>query len=113
MMHDLNPDAVYNLMVGPEEEMEEMLDTWTCLLTTQMSAKKGIKVFGEAGEQAIMKELEQLLYWKVMKGHDPKTIPWEHKQAALKYLMFLKKKHCGRIKGCGCADGQKQRVYKM
>ena len=26
--------------------------------------------------------------------------------------MFLKKKRCGKIKGQGCADGQKQRVYK-
>ena len=25
--------------------------------------------------------------------------------------MFLKKKLCGRIKGRGCADGRKQRVY--
>lgn len=26
--------------------------------------------------------------------------------------MFLKQKHCGRIKGHGCADGWKQHVYK-
>ena len=26
--------------------------------------------------------------------------------------MFLKKKRCGRIKGRGCADGRKQRIYK-
>jgi hypothetical protein len=26
--------------------------------------------------------------------------------------MFLKQKQCGRIKGRGCADGQKQQVYK-
>ena len=25
--------------------------------------------------------------------------------------MFLKKKRCGTIKGCGCADGWKQRAY--
>jgi hypothetical protein len=36
----------------------------------------------------------------------------EEKRAALHYLMHLKKKHCGRIKGRGCADGRKQRVYK-
>jgi Reverse transcriptase (RNA-dependent DNA polymerase) len=34
------------------------------------------------------------------------------KQRALAYLMFLKQKRCGRIKGRGCADGRKQRVYK-
>ena len=36
----------------------------------------------------------------------------EQKRAALRYLMFLKMKRCGRIKGRGCADGRKQRVYK-
>ena len=25
--------------------------------------------------------------------------------------MFLKRKRCGKIKGCGCADGRKQRAY--
>jgi hypothetical protein len=35
----------------------------------------------------------------------------EDKKAALHYLMFLKKKRCGRIKGRGCADGRKQRSY--
>ena len=25
--------------------------------------------------------------------------------------MFLKQKRDGKIKGCGCADGQKQRLY--
>ena len=27
------------------------------------------------------------------------------------YLMFLKKKRCGKIKEWGCADGRKQRAY--
>jgi hypothetical protein len=36
----------------------------------------------------------------------------EEKLKALQYLMYLKKKRCGRIKGRGCADGRKQRVYK-
>ena len=26
--------------------------------------------------------------------------------------MFLKEKRCGRVKGRGCADGRKQRIYK-
>jgi hypothetical protein len=36
----------------------------------------------------------------------------EEKKKALHYLMFLKKKRCGPIKGRGCADGRKQRIYK-
>ena len=36
----------------------------------------------------------------------------EEKRDSLQYLMFLKKKQCGRIKGQGCADRRKQHVYK-
>ena len=36
----------------------------------------------------------------------------EQKRAALRYLMFLKQKRCGKIKGRGCADGRKQKLYK-
>jgi hypothetical protein len=35
----------------------------------------------------------------------------EEKRAALHYLMILKKKRNGRIKGRGCADGRKQRLH--
>jgi hypothetical protein len=35
----------------------------------------------------------------------------EQKREALAYLMFRKRKRCGKIKGCGCADGWKQRAY--
>jgi hypothetical protein len=35
----------------------------------------------------------------------------EQKREALAYLMFLKRKRCGKIKGRGCADGRKQRAY--
>ena len=82
------------------------------LLSAQMSAKKGLKVFGEAGANGITKELEQILYRKVMHGVLPCQLNRKQKRAALKYLMFLKEKRCGKIKGWGCADGCKQRVYK-
>ena len=38
-------------------------------------------------------------------------MPYKQKKSALQYLMFLKKKQCGRIKGHGCANVRKQRVY--
>jgi hypothetical protein len=52
--------------------------------------------------------------------HDRKTIrpkcsrdlSLEEKRKALGYLIFIKQKRCGTIKGRGCADGRKQRVYK-
>ncbi|KAG7353002.1 reverse transcriptase RNA-dependent DNA polymerase [Nitzschia inconspicua] len=83
-----------------------------CLVTAQMTANKGVKLFGAAGEQAIEKELRQLLTRDVMHGVDSKTLTREQRRAALRYLMFLKEKRCGTIKGRGCADGRKQRLYK-
>ena len=92
--------------------MSPFMDHATTLVTEQMSAKKGLKVFGDAGAEAIKKELEQLVYRKVMHGKNPSTLTREEKRSALKYLMFLKQKWCGRVKGRGCADGRKQRIYK-
>ena len=47
-----------------------------------------------------------------MEGRRADQLTTEQKKAALRYLMFLKEKRCGRIKGRGCADGRKQRLYK-
>ena len=43
-------------------------DDMVTLITKQMTAQKGLKLFGEKEEKAIMTELEQLLYQKVMEG---------------------------------------------
>ena len=40
-----------------------------------------------------------------MDGND---LTRDQKRASLRYLMFLTKKRCGRIKARGCADGRKQ-----
>jgi len=88
------------------EQDEEFLFT-----TEQMNWKKGLKVFGEKGEDAIQKELQQI---HDMEGFQPKhwyELTKEERADALKYLMYLKEKRDGRIKGRGCADGRKQRAY--
>jgi hypothetical protein len=38
-------------------------------------------------------------------------VTWEIKQIALGYLMFLKQKRNGKMKGRGCADRRPQREY--
>ena len=81
-------------------------------LTEQMTAKKGLKLFGEEGVAALQKELHQLLYREVMHPVPAKSLTYDQRKAALKYLMFLKEKRSGKVKGRGCADGRKQRVYK-
>ena len=49
-----------------------------------------------------------------MEGFQPKhwhELTDKERASALKYLMYLKEKRDGRIKGRGCADGRPQRVY--
>ena len=59
----------------------------------------------------MLSELKQLHERMVMEPQDPNKLTRAEKKAALQYLMFLKKKRCGKIKGRGCADGRKQRSY--
>ena len=61
---------------------------------------------------AIIKEMKQFHDRKVVKPLLPEDITPEIRKRALGYLMFLKQKRNGSIKGRGCADGRPQRVYK-
>ena len=79
--------------------------------TAQMSMKKGLKVFGAGGYAAVKQEMQQLHDRRVMQPVRRKDLSPAQKREALGYLMFLKKKCCGKIKGRGCADGRKQRAY--
>ena len=45
----------------------------------------------------------------VVDRRNPADMSTQEKHAALQYLMFLKQKRYGKIKGRGCADGRKQR----
>jgi hypothetical protein len=82
------------------------------MMMTQLSLRKGLKVFGESGALAVTKELQQLHDRRVMNPKAANMLSQSEKSKALPYLMYLKKKRNGTIKGRGCADGRKQRVYK-
>jgi hypothetical protein len=58
------------------------------LATPQMSMKQGLKCFGEAGVQAVKKEMQQVHERGVMKVRHKAELMPEH----LAYLMFLKRK---------------------
>ena len=62
MFEDMEPQMVFTMLM--EHVSSEMLS----FLTEQMSAKWGLKQFGTAGAEAIMKELKQIVYRKVMEG---------------------------------------------
>ena len=81
------------------------------LETPQISLKAGLRTFGDDGTKAVKKEMRQLHDRDVMKPVHKCCLTPEQRKEALAYLMFLKRKRCGKIKGRGCADGWKQRAY--
>ena len=81
------------------------------LETPQMSLKAGLRTFGDDETKAVKKEMRQLHDRDVMKPMHKCCLTPEQRKEALAYLMFLKRKRCGKIKGRGCADGWKQRAY--
>ena len=74
-------------------------------LTEQMLAKHGLNQFGKQGAGAIMDKLRQLVYRNVMWGINRSDMSRGEIKCALQYLMFLKEKCSGKIKGCGCTNG--------
>ena len=81
------------------------------LETPQMSLKAGLRAFGDDGIKAVEKEMRQLHDQDVMKPVYKRSLTPEQRKEALAYLMFLKRKCSGKIKGHGCPDGRKQRAY--
>jgi hypothetical protein len=82
------------------------------LTTPQYGFQKGLKVFGEDGYKATIKELDaNLIGRNVIDMLPPEAITRDIFTMSLGYLMFLKRKRSGIIKGRGCADGRPQREY--
>jgi hypothetical protein len=81
------------------------------LATAQMSMRKGLLMFGGTGVDAVKKEMMQLHDHGTIKPKHTKDLTPEEKDQALAYLMFLKCKRCGKVKGRGCANGRKQQAY--
>ena len=81
------------------------------IIMTPYHVQKGLKVFGEAGAIGVRNELQQLHNRKIPKPIHPEGLSNEQFAKVLEYLMFLKEKRSGVIKGCGCADGRQQHLY--
>jgi hypothetical protein len=80
--------------------------------TPQYGFNKGLKEFGSLGYEATVKELDDnLLGMGAVKMLKPTEVGKTIRYEALNYLMFLKRKRCGKIKARGCADGRPQREY--
>ena len=61
--------------------------------------RKGLQVFGDRGLQAIKKEMQQFHDLDVITPINMKSMTKQQKSRALSYLMFLKEKRDGNIKG--------------
>ena len=112
-MTDFERDLFHRRVAGIQlpPEYEDQLATLKHTVLTQYTLKKGLQVFGPKGTEAVFAEMKQLHDRNVCEPVHGKDLSSEQKNKALGYLMFLKQKRCGRIKGRGCADGRKQRVW--
>ena len=81
------------------------------VMFTQMTAAKGIKLFGERAIAAMFKEYNQLNDMGVFGIVNPDSLSVEQKKKALRAINLIKEKRCGRIKGRTVADGRPQRSY--
>lgn len=93
------------------QAIEQYNNIEASLVTPQYGVKRGLEIFGEKGAEAVLKELKQLHDLSVVSPVHPRDMTKEEIKRALPYLMFLKRKRCGKIKGRGCADGRSQRDF--
>jgi len=81
------------------------------IIMTQLSLRQGLKVFGERGEAAALKEVMQLHDMSCFFQRDPKSLTREERVKALSSLIFLKEKRSKEIKARSCINGAPQRQY--
>ena len=62
-------------------------------------------MFGKAGSNDVITDMQKLHDRKDLEPNKLKTITHKERKHALDNLMFLNKNRCGKLKGCGCADG--------
>ena len=77
----------------------------------QYQLEAGIKRFGEQGETAVTKELDQFNKFGVFEPKHARDLSEEDKKKALSSLIFLKEKKSRVIKACSCANMNPQREH--
>ena len=71
-----------------------------------MSATKGLKMFGERAENAIVEEFKQLVHTENV--FEPKmfnSLTTKQRYLALRAITLIKEKRDGKVKGRTVADG--------
>ena len=92
--------------------MKEYFEIEASKATPQYGFRKGLKLFNDKGYQAAKHELKANLLGRGCNNKlSSKDLTWDIRKQALGYLMFLKRKRSGKMKGRGCANGRPQREY--
>ena len=94
-----------------EQVKAGLYSTAVGLCFNQMTASKGIKLYGAKAVAAMFKEYKQLDDLKVLGRLNPESLQPEQKRKALRAVNLIKLKRCGTMKGRTCADGSSQRKY--
>ena len=74
-----------------------------------VTLKRGLNKFKENGEKAVSKELLQIHTKRTFRHLKAEGLTYREKYKALEYLMFLKEKRDGSVKGQSCTNVRKQR----
>jgi hypothetical protein len=109
---DPNNDKYINLItnIPPTKGFNEFNNKFAFAFT-QMSAREGLRRFGEKAANALIDEWKQLDDKNVFDGVYYSALNKEQRQKALRLVQLIKEKRDGKIKGRTCADGRKQREY--
>lgn len=75
------------------------------------SLRAGLRKFGQLGEAAVSKELNQFNVLQTFTPLDATKLSPDQRKSALASLMFLTEKRNGTIKARACADGRPQRQH--
>ena len=92
-----------------DEFMKHCYEEVINICFTQMTAEKGIKKYGKKAVEAIFKEFAQLDDLKVFGPLRVNELTREQRHSALRAIVLVKEKQCGKIKGRRVADRRPQK----
>ena len=104
--------SMMNITLNQVDRIRSVYSTAVNVLFNQMTATKGLKMFGEGAVAAMFKEYKQLDNMKVFGGRAKSSdLTTDNKRRALRAINLIKEQRCRKIKGRTCADGRPQRAY--
>jgi hypothetical protein len=95
-------------MLGLQERQETVT---LHLILAQKGLNMGLKLYMQAGVDAVNEEIRQLYERNVILPLDHRSLSPSDKQWVLDFCMFLKEMRDKTMKGRGYADEKKQRAY--